>query len=190
MVNRRAPAPAAMPALQGEAERLGFTQSCDAQTGALLRMLAASKPRGRMLELGTGVGQSAAWILDGMCPHSRLTSVDAAQRQSEAAKRVLGADRRVAFVTQDGAAFLEECGETFDLIFADALPGKFTHRERAIALLRPGGLYVIDDLTPRPDWPDGRESGVERLLAGVEAAGLRWFHAAQAAGLMAACRGV
>ena len=190
MVNRRAPAPAAMPALQGEAERLGFTQSCDAQTGALLRMLAASKPRGRMLELGTGVGQSAAWILDGMCPHSRLTSVDAAQRQSEAAKRVLGADRRVAFVTQDGAAFLEECGETFDLIFRRR-PAREIHPPRAgNRLLRPGGLYVIDDLTPRPDWPDGRESGVERLLAGVEAAGLRWFHAAEAAGLMAACRGV
>ena len=148
MVNRRAPAPAAMPPCKAKPSAWGLRNPAMRKPAPLLRMLAASKPRGRMLELGTGVGQSAAWILDGMCPHSRLTSVDAAQRQSEAAKRVLGADRRVAFVTQDGAAFLKECGETFDLIFADALPGKFTHRERAIALLRPGGLYVIDDLTP------------------------------------------
>ncbi len=153
-------------------------------------MLVASKPKGRVLELGTGVGQSAAWMLDGMCPDSRLTSVDAAPRQLEAAKRVLGSDRRVTFVTRDGAAFLEECRETFDLIFADAWPGKFTHRERAIALLRPGGLYVIDDLTLRPDWPEGHEARVARLIADMEASGLRLFRTAEGAGLMAACRGV
>ncbi len=189
--NRRAPVPAAIPVLRGEAERLGFTQSCAAQTGALLRMLAASKPSGRILELGTGVGQSAAWILDGMDRHSRLTSVDARRAHVEVARRVLGADRRVTFVNRDGAAFLDECAETFDLIFADAWPGKFTRRGRAIALLRPGGLYAVDDLTPRPDWPDGREAEVERLTADLEsAAGLHAFRTADATGLLVACRAV
>ncbi len=154
-------------------------------------MLAASKPNGRILELGTGVGQSTAWILDGMDPDSHLTSVDVERTQLDVAKRVLGLDRRVTFVTQDGATFLEECREAFDLIFADARPGKFTHREQAVVLLRPGGVYVIDDLTPRTDWPDGHEAKVERLIADMESApDMHWFRTADATGLMVACRGV
>ena len=44
----------------------GFTMPSDYQTGALLRTLAASRLHARLLELGTGTGLSAAWILDGM----------------------------------------------------------------------------------------------------------------------------
>lgn len=185
------PAPPALVVLQAEARRLGFTQSCDAPTGALLRVLAASKPNGRILELGTGVGESSAWILDGMDADSRLTSVDVEQPQLELAKGVLGSDRRVAFVHQDAALFLETCRESFDLIFADAWPGKFTHRKQALALLRPGGLYVIDDLDPRPDWPHGHESKVERLIAALESeAGLQLVGIAGSTGIVTACRGV
>lgn len=35
----------------------------------------------------------------------------------------------------------------FDLIFADAWPGKFSHLDEALSLLSPGGFYVIDDLS-------------------------------------------
>ena len=44
----------------------GFTMASDVLTCSLLRTLAASKPAGRFLELGTGTGLSTAWILDGM----------------------------------------------------------------------------------------------------------------------------
>ena len=35
------------------------------------------------------------------------------------------------------------------LSYADAWPGKFSQLEEALALLRPGGMYVIDDLLLR-----------------------------------------
>ena len=38
----------------------------------------------------------------------------------------------------------------FDLIYADAWPGKFTHLDRALSLLTRGGIYFIDDLLPQP----------------------------------------
>ncbi len=45
---------------------LGFDMASDPRTGALLRTLAASKPKGRFLELGTGTGMATAWLLGGM----------------------------------------------------------------------------------------------------------------------------
>jgi hypothetical protein len=40
----------------------------------------------------------------------------------------------------------------FDLLYCDAGPGKIDHQEVTIAMTRPGGLILLDDLTPlRPD---------------------------------------
>ena len=44
----------------------GFTMASEPKTGALLSVLAASKPGGRLLELGTGTGIGTAWMLSGM----------------------------------------------------------------------------------------------------------------------------
>ena len=183
--------PTAVASIRSEARRLGFTQSCDEKTGALLRTLVGSKPHGRILELGTGVGHSAAWMLDGMDPGSRLTSVEIEQSQLEIAKTALGLNPQVEFIHQDGADFLDRCLQTFDLIFADAWPGKFTHRDRAIALLRPGGLYIIDDLNLQPDWPTGHADNVERLIAAIEAdPALHIARISDSTGLILACRAV
>ena len=116
--------PRTVPAILREAERLGFEQSCDSDAGKLLRVLAASKPAADILELGTGAGHSAAWLLDGMDGSSTLTSVDSNMETQWIAKKLLGHDPRVRFALRDGAAFLEECRESYDLIFADAWPGK------------------------------------------------------------------
>jgi predicted O-methyltransferase YrrM len=36
----------------------------------------------------------------------------------------------------------------FDLLYCDAGPGKVDHQEVTIAMTRPGGLILLDDLTP------------------------------------------
>ena len=53
-----------------ESLEAGFTMPSDKQTGALLRVLASSKPNGRFLELGTGTGLGVTWLLDGMDAYS------------------------------------------------------------------------------------------------------------------------
>jgi predicted O-methyltransferase YrrM len=79
-------------------------------------------------------------------------------------------DGRVTFVGGDGGRWLEEYdGAAFDLVFADTWPGKFTHLERALELVAPGGTYLVDDLTPQPGWPAGHETAVADLLAVLEA---------------------
>ena len=41
------------------------------------------------------------------------------------------------------------------------------HRKPA-ALLRHGGVYVIDDLLPQPNWPDGHAPKVPALVESIE----------------------
>ena len=60
------------------------------------------------------------------------------------------------FHVGEGSALLAQLadqGQRFDLIFADAWPGKFTHLDLALSILAPGAFYVVDDLLPQATWP-------------------------------------
>jgi predicted O-methyltransferase YrrM len=139
------------------------------QTGSLLRTLATTKPAGAFLELGTGTGLSTAWILAGMDPTATLISVDNDENVQAIAKRHLGHDWRVSFHLSDGATFLESLsGQHFDYIFADTWPGKYDHLDEALALLKPGSLYIVDDMLPQANWPPGHEMKVAALIATLE----------------------
>jgi predicted O-methyltransferase YrrM len=184
--------PPALSAIEAASRALGFAMACEARTGALLRSLAASKPGGRLLELGTGTGASTAWLLEGMDATARLTTVDSDAAVSAAAQQVLGGDPRLTCVVGDGGGFLVEraaAGDRFDLVFADAWPGKYSHLDEALALLAPGGLYVIDDMLPQPNWPDGHPPRVAALLDELDRRGeLVLTRMAWASGLVVATR--
>jgi predicted O-methyltransferase YrrM len=156
------------PVLQQILERtqaLNFSMASEPRTGALLRSLAASKPAGRLLELGTGTGIATAWLLAGMDRDSKLTSVDMDPQVQSVAREVLGDDPRLSLITEDGAAFLgRQEPESFDLVFADAMPGKYEALDEALAVVKPGGFYIIDDMLPQPNWPDGHAAKVPVLL--------------------------
>jgi predicted O-methyltransferase YrrM len=161
--------PARLHSIRVDTEAIGFTLASEPRTGALLRGLAASKPGGRFLELGTGTGVGAAWLLDGMDAASRLVSVDSDASVQEVAKRHLAHDPRVTFYLGDGGAFLKNASNArFDLIYADAWAGKFTHLDLALGLLKIGGIYFIDDLLPQPNWPEGHAANVLPLIADLE----------------------
>ncbi len=157
--------PSALALIQADTVALGFGMGSDVLTGALLRTLAASKPAARVLELGTGTGLATAWLLDGMDADARLTTVDNDPACVAIAESHLGADKRVSFHLADGAEFLAELqGEQFDLIFADTWAGKFNELDLALSLLKRGGFYVIDDLLPQPNWPEGHAPKVPQLI--------------------------
>ncbi|WP_329122667.1 O-methyltransferase [Streptomyces sp. NBC_01465] len=159
--------PPVLAALRAAAADAGFTMSCEDRTGAFLAALAAEVPAGgRILELGTGVGEGSAWLLSGAAAEGvELVSVELDEDVQAVARKHLGDDPRVTFVAGDGGAWLEAYrGESFDLIFADTWPGKFTHLDAALKLVKPHGTYVIDDLYTQPNWPDGHAAEVERLL--------------------------
>jgi predicted O-methyltransferase YrrM len=156
--------------LQARTEEVGFNMASELLTGALLQVLAASKPGGRLLELGTGTGIGTSWLLSGMDNSATLVSVETDEHVQSVAHEVLGDDKRLNLVLEDGATFLcKQPQQSFDLIFADAMPGKFQSREEALILVKPGGLYVIDDLLPQPNWPKGHGENVDALMRALSA---------------------
>jgi predicted O-methyltransferase YrrM len=160
--------PTAIAALLNDTTALGFHMASEPRVGSLLAALVASKPNGRFLELGTGTGHGTAWLLAGMDSMSTLETVDTDRDVVAVARRHLGADHRVQFHVMDGAEFLRRSSARFDLIYADAWPGKFTELDEALSLLRPGGIYVIDDLLPQPNWPEGHAPRVPALIEDIE----------------------
>ncbi|HEY1303890.1 MAG TPA: class I SAM-dependent methyltransferase [Vicinamibacterales bacterium] len=161
--------PAPLDAILADTSALGFTMASEPKVGALLAALAATKPLGRLLELGTGTGHGTAWLLFGMDAGATLDTVDTDPKVVAVARRHLDSDHRVTFHIADGAEFIKEAprGE-FDLIYADAWPGKFSHLDEALALLAPGGMYVIDDLLPQANWPEGHAPNVPILIDDIE----------------------
>lgn len=152
-------------AISAETEALGFTMPSAVSEGALLRSLAASKPGGRLLELGTGTGLATAWLLDGMDASAKLWSIDVDPSLLYIANQHLGHDERLTLVQADGLEYLSSIQDyEFDLIFADAMPGKYDGLELALNLLKSGGLYVIDDMLPQPNWPEEHGPRVDRLI--------------------------
>jgi predicted O-methyltransferase YrrM len=164
--------PPAVVQILDDTKALGFNMASEPKVGSLLAVLAASKPGGRFLELGTGTGHGTAWLLSGMDGASTLDTVDTDANVVTIAQRHLGSDRRVSFHVMDGGRFLEQSASSqFDLIYADAWPGKFSHLDEALSLLRPGGMYVVDDLLPQANWPEGHAPKVPILIEDIERRG-------------------
>lgn len=155
--------------IQEQAAQLGFDASCELLTAQLLTTLVASKPGGRILELGTGIGLETAHLLAGMDPFARLETVELDESLSAAARDCLGEDHSIRFVVADGAAWMaSQPPGTYDFIFADTWPGKFHALDTALALLAPGGLYVVDDLFPQPNCPEHHQLKVDQLRMELE----------------------
>lgn len=156
--------PLMLPQILVKTDELGFGMSSEPRTGAFLRTLAASKPGGRFLEMGTGTGIATAWLLDGMDRDSKLVSVDTDSQAQAVAKEFLGRDDRLTLVLEDGLHFLRRHqAAIYDFVFADAMPGKYEGLDDCLRVVKNGGFYVIDDMLPQANWPEGHAEKVPVL---------------------------
>jgi len=152
--------------IQSASNDINFPMPSDLQTGCLLRTLVASKPKGQFLELGTGTGLSLSWIVEAMDGASHVVSIDNSELYLSIAKKHFAGYSRVSIINQDANDWIKNNQDKrFDLIFADAWPGKYESLNEALNLLKVGGLYVIDDMLPQPNWPDGHQDNVNKLVS-------------------------
>jgi predicted O-methyltransferase YrrM len=163
-------APAAWIEIARESAAQGFDMPSENRACSLLRLLVASKPGGRILELGTGTGLATAWLAAGLGESAQPVSVDVDPKWQSIARRRLGDDPRVEFVLSDGLDFLRaQPPASFDLIFADAMPGKYEGLHDALSRVKVGGFYVGDDMLPQANWPEGQQARADGLIAELSA---------------------
>jgi predicted O-methyltransferase YrrM len=131
------------------AAELGLTP-VSSGTGAVLRLLAAAAGARAVVEIGTGTGVSALWLLRGMRPDGVLTTIDIEPEHQRVAKRILadagypaGRTRLITGRALDVLARLAD--HAYDLIFLDGERADYAAAAAtAPRLLRVGGVLAVN----------------------------------------------
>lgn len=120
-------------------------------TGAALTVLAAASRARAVVEVGTGAGVSGLHLLRGMPSDGVLTTIDVEVEHQRAAKQAFAEEgvRAARTRTISGRALdvLPRLTDgAYDLVFVDADVESYpAYVERAVRLLRPGGVLAVDD---------------------------------------------
>lgn len=118
--------------------------------GAIVRTIAAAIDAKNVVEIGTGAGVSALWLLDGMHPDGVLTSVDIEAEHQLIAKDAISqagiAPNRVRLINGRADEVLDRLTESaYDIVLIAAKPLDLNGNiSRALTLLRTGGVLIID----------------------------------------------
>lgn len=136
-------------------EGLGFERSCTEEVGRLLHVLAASRGRERVAEIGTGTCVGAAWIVSALAPQTPFFTAELDAERAAAAAALFADDANVHVLAGDWRELLPP-EAPFDLVFFDADKQARPREdgELVLGLLAPGGIAVLDDLTPGRPGPD------------------------------------
>lgn len=122
----------------------------DAEVGALLRVLATAVGARRILEVGTAIGYSGIWLAGALPKDGMLFTIDKDARRAARARenfaRAALADR-VSVIVGDAQLMLAKLAGPFDVIFQDGDKRLYVPLlDRLVALLRPGGLLITDNV--------------------------------------------
>ncbi|HZT76811.1 MAG TPA: O-methyltransferase [Vicinamibacterales bacterium] len=122
----------------------------DAEVGALLRVLATAIDARSILEIGTAIGYSGIWLAGALPPDGRLITLELSEERAREARENFaraGVADRATIIVGDAALKLAKVSGPFDLIFLDTDKQLYlTLLDRLVALLRPGGLLVTDNV--------------------------------------------
>lgn len=119
-------------------------------TGAVLRVLAAAVGARTVVEVGTGTGVAALWLLGGMPPEGVLTTIDAELEHQRAAKRAFAeagvAPTRTRAIPGRPVDVLPRLTDAaYDLVLVAADPHAYPeYVGEALRMLRPGGVLAVD----------------------------------------------
>jgi len=144
-------------------------------------VLAASRPNGKLAEIGTGTGVGAAWIAWAMGPEASFVTAEADDDRAAVCARLFAGSPNVRVLLGDWHEVLPP-EAPFDLLFFDGGGWKRSppaqmraESERALELVSPGGIVAMDNLTPEhlwpadgPQWPDALRTfwlGSDTLVA-------------------------
>jgi predicted O-methyltransferase YrrM len=120
-----------------------------AAAGASLRFLAALLDARHVVEVGTGTGVSALWLLRGMRPDGVLTSIDTDAERHKMARLAFSEaglpSGRTRLILGQALAVLPRLTDgAYDLVHVDGPPREYGEcLVEATRLLRPGGIVAF-----------------------------------------------
>lgn len=125
-----------------------------AAQGKLLHILARSIGAWRILEVGTLGGYSTIWFARALPGHGALVTLEIDPHHAEVARANIDAagvgdkvEIRVGPAVETLSHMEAEGEGPFDLVFIDAdKPNNVAYLKAALALARPGGLIVVDNV--------------------------------------------
>lgn len=125
-----------------------------ADQGAFLALLVRILGAKRCLEVGTFMGYSALAVALALPDGGRLIACDRSDEWTQVARRAWGeagvshkVELRLGAAADTLRALVDEAPGAFDLVFVDAdKSGYDTYYERALVLLRPGGVVAFDNV--------------------------------------------
>lgn len=146
-----------------------------ASEGKLLHLLVRMIGAKRILEIGTLGGYSAIWLARALPPDGTLISLEIDPHHAEVARRNLeraGLSQQVEVRVGAALASLAamEVGGVapFDLVFIDAdKNGYVNYLQKAVPLLRQGGVILADNTLPEAVLDPSADSGAKRYNAVV-----------------------
>jgi predicted O-methyltransferase YrrM len=146
--------------------------------GALLEVLVRATGGRRVLEIGTFVGTSAAWMARGLVPGGLIDTLEADPARADQADRFFaraGIADRIRVHRGPAEATLPTLADAaFDLAYIDAdKTGYPAYLEHCARLVRPGGLIVADNVLSAGRValpPIERDENAAALVAFTEAA--------------------
>ncbi len=137
----------------GRMEREGRREAIPIVATAVARLLfvavAARRPA-RVLEIGTAIGYSTAWMALALPPGGLITTIDPDVERTARARRFwrqLKVDARVEVINAPALEVLSDLRPWFDACFLDAVKEEYAgYLAGALRLLKPGALILADNL--------------------------------------------
>ena len=131
-----------------------FAKACTPEVGRLLQLCASLGATEKACELGTAYGVVAAWIESGLRQGATLVTVELDPERAADARTLFAGCESVEVLSGDWSLARDRA--PFDLLFSDGGPKRAAgDPEKLAALVRKGGLVVLDDYTPgQPDKED------------------------------------
>jgi len=101
--------------------------------------------------------------------NSTLVSVDNDEALLQIAKTYLGQDKRLNLVHDDGEEWAKaNMGQKFNYVFADTWHGKYLLLDEVLEMVNKGGFYIVDDMLPQANWPEGHQDKAMRFVKYLE----------------------
>jgi predicted O-methyltransferase YrrM len=164
----------------GEAARLARERAVNdgvpaisADSARFLHVLATLLPATRAFELGTGYGLSALAVATAGVPGSVLFTVERDGARAAVARdhfERAGVADRINVMLGEATRLVHKVGGPFDLIVQDAEKSTYGPLlDRLVALLRPGGVLVSDNILWRGDVVPGFPAPRTHSQASIDA---------------------